>query len=74
MVSRQSIKDSIMKLYDKTLNILKERLAKLEGGVCVSIDGWTSECQRRKTIAIFLTFIENWERKRCLLSLTSTEI
>ena len=49
------------------------RFADIPGSICLSVDGWSSECQRRNYIAVVVTFIDNWERKSVLLSLKTTE-
>jgi hypothetical protein len=53
------------------MQIITKRISSIPE-ICVSVDGWTSECQERNYIGIVITFIEHWERKRALLSLKST--
>jgi hypothetical protein len=42
-------------------------------GFCVSVDGWTSESQNKNYIGIVVSFILDWERKTCLLSLKESD-
>jgi hypothetical protein len=73
MMSRSSVRSDIVKLYEKMKPIVTMRIASVPGGICVSVDGWTSECQNRNYIGVVITFIEHWERKSVLLSLVSTD-
>jgi hypothetical protein len=73
MMSRSSVRSDIVKLYEKMKPIVATRIASIPGGICVSVDGWTSECQKRNYIGIVITFIEHWERNSVLLSLVSTD-
>jgi hAT family C-terminal dimerisation region/BED zinc finger len=73
LMSRTCVRGDILKRYENVKPALMERLSRLSGGVCVSVDGWTSESQRRNYIAIVITFIERWERKSILLCMKSTE-
>jgi hypothetical protein len=73
LMSRSSARCDIVKLYDKMRPIMAKRISSIPGGICVSVDGWTSECQKRNYIGIVISFIEHWERKSVLLSLISTD-
>jgi hypothetical protein len=73
MTSRSCARADIMRMYDEMFVVVTRRFDDLLGSICVSVDGWSSECQRRNYIAIVVTFIENWERKNVLLSLKTTE-
>jgi hypothetical protein len=73
MMSRSSVRSDILKLYQKMKPIVTTRTASVPGGICVSMDGWASEFQKRNYIGIVITFIEHWERKSVLLSLISTD-
>jgi hypothetical protein len=73
LMSRSSARSDIVKLYGKMRPIIAKRISSIPGGICVSVDGWTSECQKRNYIGIVITFIEHWERKSVLLSLISTD-
>jgi hypothetical protein len=74
VISRRTLREDLTRSYEIHKPALMERLTKLPGGICVGVDGWTSESQRRNYIAIVITFIEKWERKSLLLSLKTTEI
>jgi hypothetical protein len=67
------VRGDILKRYENVKPALMERVSRLSGGVGVSVDGWTSESQRRNYIAIEITFIERWERKIIPLCMKSTE-
>jgi hypothetical protein len=73
MMSRSSVRSDIVKLYEKMVPIVTMRIASVPGGICVSVDGWTSECQNWNYIGVLITFIEHWERKSVLVSLVSTD-
>jgi BED zinc finger len=73
LMSRSSACGDIVKLYEKMRPIIAKRISRIPGGICVSVDGWTSECQKRNYIGIVITFIEHWERKSVRLSLVSTD-
>ena len=60
-------------MYDEMLAVVTSRFADIPNSICVSVDGWSSECQRRNYIAVVVTFIENWERKSFLLAVNTTE-
>jgi hAT family C-terminal dimerisation region/BED zinc finger len=74
VISRRTLREDLTRSYDTHKPALVERLSRLPGGICVGVDGWTSESQRRNYIAVVITFIEKWERKSLLLSLKTTEI
>jgi hypothetical protein len=63
MLSRSCARADIMRMYDEMLVVVTRRFAVIPGSIYVSVDGWSSECQRRNYIAIVVTSIENWERK-----------
>jgi BED zinc finger len=73
LMSRTCVRGDILKLYENVKPALMERLSRLSGGVCVSVDGWTSKIQRRNYISIVITIIERWERKSILLCMKSIE-
>jgi hypothetical protein len=59
IMSRSSVRSDIVKLYEKMKPIVTMRIASVPGGICVSVDGWTSECQNRNYIGVVITFIEH---------------
>jgi hypothetical protein len=63
LMSRTCVRGDILKRYENVKPSLMELLSRHSGGVCVSVDGWTSESQRRNFVAIVINFIERWERK-----------
>jgi len=72
-VSRNTVKSWSMDLYEEMKNYMSNILSNEAGGLCVAVDGWTSESQNRSYIGIVVSFIHNWERKSCLLSLREPE-
>ena len=58
MMSRSCARADIIKMYDEMLVVVTRRFADIPGSICVSVDGWSSECQRRNHIAVVFTFIE----------------
>jgi hypothetical protein len=72
-ISRNTAKSCALEVYDKLKKYICNILANEAGGLCVSVDGWTSESQNKSYIGIIVSFIHNWERKSCLLSLRQPE-
>jgi hypothetical protein len=52
LMSRTSVRGDILKRYKNGKPASIKRLSRLSGGVCVSVDGWTSESQRRRIGAL----------------------
>jgi hypothetical protein len=52
LMSRTCVRGDILKRYGNVNPAFMERLSRLSGGVCVSVDWWTSENQRRNYILL----------------------
>jgi hypothetical protein len=72
-VSRNTTKSDTRSMYERFKLGICKIFEQHVNGFCVSVDGWTSESQNKNCIGTFVSFILDWERKTCLLSLQEND-
>ena len=60
-ILRRTLREDLTRSNGTHKPALVERISRFPDLICVGVDWWTSESQKRNQIAVVITSIEKWE-------------